>query len=443
MTLWSKVGTSAGSLIPGGETWVTAADEAGCGDLAPDIGIVGTPVIDPSTKTIYVLTKTKNTAGTVFHQRLHALDLLTGIEKFSGPMEIQATVTGSGGGSTGGMLSFDPKINNDRSALLLTNGHVVIAWASHCDFGAYHGWLMSYGAGTLAQEAVYNVSPNKVLGGIWMSGNGPAADSSGNIYFVTGNGTFDVNTGGTAYGDAIVKVGPPSANTFPVLSYFSPNNQASLEAADADLGSGGLLLLPDVSSGTHTQLLAQAGKDGRIFVADRNALGGFDATVNNVVQELDNAVPGGMWGSPAYWNGNLYFGAALDQGANSNPSDPLRAFSFNTTNGQVSTSPTSTSMKIFAFSGPTPSVSASGTSNGILWALDNVHWANSCPATGCQAVYAFDATNLGTKLWDSTLAAANRDQSGGAVKFTVPTVANGKVYVGGQNRLTVYGLLPN
>ena len=431
--LWQK------PLTGTGETWVLSADESGCGDLAPNIGITGTPVIDPSTNTLYVVAKTKNTAGTSYFQRLHALSLVDGSEKFSGPKDVAATVSGTGGGSSGGMLSFDAKVNAQRPAVLLENGHVIVSWASHCDFGAYHGWVMSYNASSLAQEAVWNSSPNGVLGGIWMSGNGPAADSSGNIYFATGNGTFNASAAGTEYGDAIVKLGPPSAGTFPVLSYFSPLDQANLEAADADLGSGGLLLLPDLPSGPHAQLLAQAGKDGRIFLADRNSLGGFDSSSNNVVQQVSGQIPGGMWGSPAYWNGNLYFGAAQD---GQTVSDPLRAFSFNLTSGAISTSPTSQSTKVFGFSGPTPSVSSSGATNGIVWALDNVNWNASCPSS-CQVVYAYDATNLGTKLWDSSLATSNRDLSGGAVKFTVPTLANGKVYVGGQNSLTVYGLLPN
>jgi hypothetical protein len=303
--------------------------------------------------------------------------------------------------------------------------------------------VMSYNPSSLAQEAVFNASPNGVLNGIWMAGGGPAADSTGNIYFATGNGTFDLTTPRTDYGDAIVKLAPPSGGTFAVASVFSPLDQQTLENVDADLGSGGLVLLPDLVGPTHPQRLAQAGKDGRVWIADRTALGGFNTSSNGVVQELDNAVPGGMWGSPAYWNGHIYFGAGSDQGANSPASDPLRDFVLNLTTGVVTIG--SSSAKIFAFPAPTPSVSSNGTTagTGIVWALDNQPWASSCPSGACQVVYAYDATNLGTKLWDSTQAAGNRDRSGGAVKFVVPTVANGKVYVGGQNTLTVYGLLPN
>jgi hypothetical protein len=432
-TLWQK------SLLPAGQTWVTSTD-ASCSDLTPNIGIVGTPVIDVSGKTLYVVTKSKTTSGTVtFHQQLHAIDITTGSEKFSGPQEITATASGSGGGSSGGTLTFDPLLQNQRSALLLVSGHVVIAWASHCDFGQYHGWLMSYNATTLTQEAVWNSSPNGVLNGIWMSGSGPAADSSGNIYLATGNGTFDANNASAPnndYGDSIVKLGLPAGNTFPVLSYFTPFNQASLEGGDVDQGSGGVLLLPDVTSGSY---LVQAGKDGNIYLADRvNGLGGFHSSSNNTAQEVSGQLPGGIWGSPSYWNGNIYFGAAVD--GSGTTTDPIRAFSFDAGGtGKISSTPTSHTTRNFGFSGPTSSVSASGTSNGVLWALDNFQWQVSCAsAATCQHLYAYDATNLATLLYTDS----SSNNGSGAVKFTVPTVANGKVYAGGQNTLTVYGLLP-
>jgi chitodextrinase len=437
--LWQK------SLNPTGETSVLATDVLGCGNVAPDLGIIGTPVIDPATATLYLVSKTTNAPHVVFHQRLHALDLLTGNEKFAGPKEVQATVSGTGGGSSGVSLSFDPLFNAQRPALLLETvsgvTHVIVSWASHCDFGQYHGWVISYNAATLAQEAVFNDSPNGVLGGIWMSGNGPAADAAGNIYFATGNGTFDADSGGTSYGDSIVKLGPPSGGVFPVLSYFAPFDESILEAGDADLGSGGLLLLPDLSSGAHTQLLVESGKDGRIFLADRNSLGGFSSTTNNVVQQLSGQIPTGMWGSPAYWNKNLYFGPSQ---FGTSPNNPLQAFSFDATAnpGMISASATSHTTNIFGYPGPTPSVSSSGSSNGIVWALNNSAPGTSCP-TACQTVFAYDANHLGIMLYTSSQAAANRDQSGGAVKFAVPTVANGKVYVGGQSSITVYGLLPN
>jgi hypothetical protein len=373
---------------------------------------------------------------------LHALDITNGNEKFSGPVEISALVSGTGNGSSGSIVKFDALINNQRSALLLENGHVMIAWASHCDNGAYHGWLMSYSAASLAQDAVLNVSPNGSRAGIWMSGNGPAADSAGNIYFATGNGSFDANIGGTDYGDSIVKVGPPSGTTFPVLTYFSPSDQAMLERDDGDLGSGGVLLLPDVTVGGVTKsYLVQAGKEGYLFLADRSSLGGFSSSANNVVQELSGQLPGGMWGSPTLFNGSLFFGPALD---GTTIASSMRAFSFDAgSSGLLSSSPTSTTdaSKSFSFPGPTSSISSSASSNGIVWAVDNSSFDATCPSA-CQILYAFDATNLATVLYNSSQASGNRDQGGGAVKFVVPTVANGKVYIGGKSAITVYGLLP-
>jgi hypothetical protein len=439
------------NLIPTGETWVSSNDP-GCSDLVPDIGITGTPVIDPSTSTMYLVTKTKTVGGssTTYHQRLHALSILDGSEKFGGPMEIQASVSGTGGGTMGGTLNFDPLINAQRPALLLESDaggeHVVISWASHCDNGQYHGWVISYNAGTLAREAIFNSSPDGTLAGIWMSGNGPAADSTGNIYFVTGNGTFDVNTSGTSYGDSIVKLGPPAGGKFPVLSYFSPSNQANLEAADTDLGSGGLLLLPDLTTGTHKQVLVQAGKDTRIFLVDRNSMGGFNGSSNNVVQQVSSQLSGGMWGSPAYWNGFVYFGEQ---------SDNLKSFSFNAANsGVLSTSPTSQSNVGFGFPGTNPSVSASATTNGVVWAQDVSQYCTP-QSSGCgpTILHAFDATKLSTELWNSSQVSA--DSAGFALKFTAPTIANGKVYIGTRGNdngngsstilgeLDVYGLKPN
>lgn len=432
----------AKNLNPAGQTWVASTD-VGCTDLQPDIGIVGTPVIDLSSNTLYVVTKSKTTSGTItYHQLLHALDITTGNEKFSGPVEVSASAAGTGTGSSGGVLKFDALINNQRPALLLENGHVVIGWSSHCDNGAYHGWLISYSASTLAQEAVLNVSPNGMRNGIWMSGSGPAADSSGNIYFATGNGTFDVaNSSGPTndYGDSIVRVGPPSGGNFPSITFFrSFQEQPSPDSFDLDQGSGGVLLLPDITAGS---FLVQAGKDGNIYLADRTNLGGFQAASNSVVQEVTGQLPGGVWGSPTYWNGNLYYGPAQD---NSGTPSSMRVFSFNVGgSGLISVTPTSdtSSTKSFLFPAPTPSVSASGTTNGIVWAVDNSSFGATCP-TACQILYAFDATNLATMLYNSSQASASRDQGGGAVKFVLPTVANGKVYVGGQNTITVYGLLP-
>jgi hypothetical protein len=406
--------------------------EVSCGDLKPEIGITGTPVIDRSTGTIYLVTKTKETG--VFVQRLHAIDIITHAEKFGGPITISATVNGQ---------TFDPLRNHNRPALLLENGHVVIAWASHCDNGPYHGWLMSYSAGvqpsdTLTQEAVFNGSPNGGLAGIWMSGDGVAADAAGNLFFATGNGTYDGLSGGD-FGDSIMKLASPSSGAFPILDWFTPWNQLNLSNADEDLGSGGLLLLPDLPVGSaHQHLLVQMGKEGKIYLVDRDSMGQFCSTCTTIDTQIVQEIPGasaGIWGSPAYWNGSVYWGGGKDGGV---VSDHAKAFSFNANgNGLLSTSATSQTTLSFNYPTTTPLISASGNTNGILWTLDNSSYGSTC----CQVLYAFDATNLATMFYSSTQAASNRDTLGGAIKFTSPMVANGKVYVGGQNQVSVFGLL--
>lgn len=425
--LWQK------SFISPPKITSVTSDEVSCGDLVPEIGITSTPVIDQTTGTIYLVTKTNENG--VYRQRLHAIDLLTHAEKFGGPVVISAIVKGQ---------TFDPLRNHNRPGLLLENGHVVIAWASHCDNTPYHGWVMSYKAGvqstdTLTREAVFNGSPNGGLAGIWMSGDGVAADASGNLFFATGNGTYDGLTGGD-FGDSIVKLSSPANGAFSILDWFTPWNQETLSDADTDLGSGGLLLLPDLPQGSaHQHLLVQMGKEGKIYLVDRDTsdMGGFCASCSsidtNIVQEIPGATTG-FWGSPAYWNGSVYWGGGADGGG----ADHIKAFSFNANgSGMLSTSPTSQSTKSFSFSTGAPVISASLNANGILWIIDNSSYGSSC----CQTLYAFDATNLATLLYDSNQALKSRDAAGGAVKFTAPTVVNGKVYIGGQASVTAYGLL--
>ena len=415
--------------LPAGISTLDSNNDIGCGDLVPEVGITSTPVIDPSTNTIYVLVRTKENGS--YLQRLHAIDVITGNEKPGGPKIIHATAPITGGGT----VTFDPFIQAQRPALLLHGGHIVISWASHCDHNGvvniYHGWVMSYNAGTLAQEAVFNTSPNGTWAGVWMSGNGPAADAGGNIYFATGNGSWN---GTDAYGDSIVKLGPANAGNFASLDYFTPFNQGNLDGADTDVGSGGVLLLPDLSGGANPHLLVQVGKEGKIYIVDTGNLGQICTVMCNgvdpqIVQESPAGFIGGMWGSPAYWNGNLYFGGV---------SDSIKALSVSSGAQPLAGSPSSQSTQGFGYPGPTPSVSSSGNTNGIVWALDNTNQS----VNNGQILYGYDATNLATELYDTTQN-AGRDTGGGAVKFNVPTVANGKVYVGGQSTLTVYGLLPN
>lgn len=426
----SKTGASANPLWhasfinPPAVTSVNA-DSAGCADLVPEIGISGTPVIDTSTGTLYVVANTDENGQ--FFQRLHALDITTGNEKFGGPVVITATVPGTGDGSSNGLITFDPLKQNQRPGLLLRKGVVYIASASHCDLGPYHAWVFAYNAANLQQLAVWNSTPNGGLGGVWQSGGAPAADATG-IFFATGNGTFDMNTGGVDAGDTIVKVAAPSGGKLPLLSYFTPFNQDLLAEGDVDLGSGGVLLLPDLpASAAHPHLLVQGGKEGTLYLVDRHSLGGYNSTTDQVVQELSYAT-GGIWGMPAYWNNMVYYGGTNDN---------LKAFSFNANNsGLLSSSAVSYSPESFPFPGPTPSISASGSANGIVWAIQTDAYGSSGPAI----LHAYDATNLANELYNSTQN-ASRDTPGPAVKFAAATVVHGRVYVGTETQLAVYGLL--
>ena len=425
------------SLIPTGGSTVNSNAYAGCGDLVPEIGITGTPVIDPTTGTLYLVAKSQVNGSIV--QYLHALDVTTLAEKFNGPVQIQATVAGAGYDAIGGTVTFNATMQNQRAALLLENGHIVIGWGSHCDIEPWHGWVISYNAATLAEEAAFNTSPNSSGNGVWMSGGGVASDASGNIYFPTGNGNWN---GTSDFGDSIVKLGPPVNGSFPLIDYFTPYNQALLRKEDTDIASGGLVLLPILPSGQ--QLLAQQGKEGTIYLLNTKNLGKYCVNLSpactntdpQIVQEIQGASPG-IWGSPAYWNGSLYW-----TGAN----DSIKAYSFNANNsGLISAAPTSESAQIFAYSAPTPTISANGNTNGILWVLDGSGDDSTCDGGGsnCLGLYAYDATNLANVLYISSQAANNRDSPGTAVKFEKPIIANGKVYVGTRSSVSVYGLLAN
>ncbi len=428
------------NLIPaGGRTAIGNSDIAvGCNDTLPEIGITGTPVVDPTSGTLYVVAKAIVAGGAV--QYLHALSVNSGAESLGGPVAISASVPGSGYDAINGLITFSALQENQRAALLLENGHVIIAWTSHCDVDPYHGWVMSYAAASLAQEAVFNDTPNGSEGGIWMSGGGIAADANGDLFLSTGNGSWD---GNTAYSESVLKLAGPSGGGFAVLDYFTPSNQAYFTVNDFDVSAGGVVLLPTLPSGR--QLTTLIGKVGTMYVLDRNNLGKYcpnePACISisendpQIVQEIVG-VNHGVWGAPAYWNGNLYWGAQ---------DDPLQAFSLNITSGLVSTAPTSTGGQTFPYPGPTPSVSSNGSSAGIVWALDAENYGAACnalqPATTCQILYAYDATNLGNTLYTSNQAPGGRDVPGGAVKFAVPTIANGKVYVGSQYAVSAFGEL--
>jgi len=403
------------------------ADLGGCADINKEIGISSTPVIDPGTSTMYLVTKSKGASGVV--QRLHAISLLDGSEKFGGPVAIT-------GQTPDGSVQFDPLRQVNRSALLLDNGRVVIAWASHCDQSPSHGWIMAYDASTLRQSAVFNTTPKGNEGGVWMSGDGIAADAQHRLFFATGNGDFD---GTTNFSDSIIRLDTQPNGQFQIGDSFTPFNQSDLNQNDTDLGAGGLLLLPDLPAGNaHPHLLVQMGKNGTMYLIDRDNMGKFCNGCNQdnqAVQSIARAAKG-MWGTPAYWNGFVYWSSGR-------PADSLKAWTFNAGGtGQISTAPSSKSAKIYGFSTAAPVVSADGTTNGIVWLLDNSAF-NTDPdtAAGPQVLFAYDALDLSKLLYTSEQAPNGRDRPGGAIKFTTPIVANGKVFAGGVNSLTAWGLV--
>jgi len=407
-----------------GITTVSSAD-VDCDDLVPEVGITSTPVIDPSSHTIYVSAKTKEvtTNGTAYYHRLHALDLATGAEKFGGPTTIQATVTGTGDGNDGaGQVPFDPLTQFNRAALLLNKGVVYVGSAAHCDNGPYHGWLIGCSAKTMKIGAFFNTTPNGGLGGIWQAGGGPATDSSGNIFVVTGNGTFD--PAANDYGDSFIKLS--TRKGLEVADYFTPYNQQVLSDEDLDLGSGGTLLLPNEAGGrkSNQHLLVGAGKEGTIYLVNRDNFGHYNPTNNNEIVQSLTSIIGGGFDTPAYFNRQIYYLGA---------DDVLKAFSIS--NAFINPTPVSQGDTFFGFPGATPSISANGTKNAIVWALQTDAYDSSGPAV----LHAYNATNVAQELYSSANI-ADRDYAGGAVKFSVPTIANGKVYVGAEYAVSVYGL---
>src|SRR5882762_4686376 len=401
------------------------SDNRGCSQVTPEIGITSTPVIDRTRGAIYVVAVSKNASGSYFH-RLHALDITSGKELFGGPMTITAAVAGNGAGSSNGTVTFDPAQYNERPGLLELNGTIFTTWGSHCDIGAYTSWMMAFSADTLKQTNVLNLVPNGSDGGIWMSGASPAADAAGNIYFIIGNGTFDTalkTAGFPSQGDCgncYVKV----SSTLPLtlLDYFTPLNTVAESNVDEDLGSGGPLLLPDVTdaSGKTRHLAVGSGKDAIIYVLDRDNMGKFSATQNNIYQQISGQLASGEFAKPSYFNGTVYYGAV---------NDSIKAFPI--ASGKLATTPSSQTATQFPYPGATPTISANGTNNGILWAVEN----------GSPAVlHAYDATNLATELYNSNQASGSRDQFAGN-KFITPMIANGKVFVGTPNSVAVFGLL--
>ncbi len=411
-----------------GVTTVPAADQ-GDSSIFPEIGITSTPVIDPATNIVYFTAKTKEVSDGVvkYVYRLHALDLASGQDALGGPVVIAPQVRGRGLGSVKGVVSFNTLRQLQRPALLLSNGVVYAAFGSLGDVLPYSGWLVGFDARDLRQVQVFNTTPNGRQGGIWMSGGGPAADASGNIFVATGNGTLDGGNRPVNLGDSVVRL-TRRPNGLVATSYFAPSDQASLEARDADFGSGGILLLPD-QPGPTRRLLVTGGKDGRLYLLNRDQLGGFSPRGDRVTQMTRSI--SGLWATPAYFNGRIYVAGSGD--IEQKRRDPILMFTLR--KGRIAPR-VARGGPIYGYPGTTPSISANGLADGIVWTLDNGPQETGGPAV----LRAYDAANVSRELYDSTQAGA-RDQAGPAVKFTVPTVANGRVYVGGKGTLTMYGLL--
>jgi len=414
------------TLLAAGET---LSDTHGCSQVTPEIGVTSTPVIDRSAGahgTLYVVAMSKDTSSN-YHQRLHALDLTTGAELPNSPAEITAAYPTAGGGAT----MFNPGQYEERAALLLSNGTIYTSWTSHCDYAPYFGWIIAYSASTLARTAVLNVAPNSggVGPAIWMSGGGPAADSAGNIYLLTANGAFETTMDANGfpnkqdYGNSFLKIST-AGGSLTVADYFTMYNEVAESAADEDLGSGGEMLLPDLKDSTNTvrHLVIGAGKDGHIYVVNRDSMGKFNSTGNSQIwQQVSGALTSGVYSTPAYFNGTVYYG---DVGAT------LKAFAM--VNAKLAATPQSQSATQFAYPGTAPSVSANAASNAIVWAHEN---------TDPAVLHAYDAANLAHELYNSNQAAGNRDHFGTGNKFITPTVADGKVFVGTTAGVAVFGLL--
>ena len=397
----------------------------GCGQVSPEIGITSTPVIDQSrgpNGAIYVVAMAKTSSGTYVH-RLHALDLTTGGEVFGGPKDIQATYPGTGDNSSGGNVIFDPGQYKERPGLLMLNGVLYTSWASHCDFRPYTGWIMAHDPNTLAQTAILNITPNGSGGAIWMSGGALAADNSA-IYFLAANGEFDTNLNAQGfpnngdYGNAFMKL--TASSGLGVADYFEMDNQQGENNGDVDLGSGSAMVLPDVKDNSNKtwHLAVGAGKDGNLYVVNRDSMGKFNANNNNIYQELQGGVSGGIWGAPAYFNNTVYFGPV---------GGSIQAFTIN----NAKLSPVGQTGTHFGYPGTTPSVSANGTTNAILWAVENA---------GTGVLHAYDANDLSNELYNSNQAGSRDHFSDN--KFVTPMIANGKVFVGTTNSIAVFGLLP-
>jgi uncharacterized protein YjdB len=431
-TLWSK------KLVPAGEVAPTDVDLGSDGDFMTTIGIVGTPVIDPATQTMYLVTLTEGQGTSCSpgncHQRLHALALATGNETAGGPVEISPSISvpGTGDGSVNGQVPFNPLRENQRAGLALVSNSVYVSWGSHSDYAPWHGWIMSFNKANLAATPlVLNMTPNGQGGGIWMGGGAPAVDANSNIYVITGNGDWD---GVDNFGDSMLKLNAGLS----LLDWLTPTDQSDMNLGNNDFGAGGATILVDLPPTSPVQhLLIGGGKNAELYVVNRDAMGHLESPSSPVVQKLP--LTANIYATGAFWQNTFYIAGGTE---NSPSATPLYAYTLNPSTSQFNTVPSSSSAELFHERGTTPSVSSHGNSNGIVWAIDASQFGGrSTSGTGPAILHAYDATNLNSELWNSSQ--VTRDQAGNAVKFTVPTVANGKVYIGTTSELDVYGLLPN
>jgi len=409
------------SLLKNGATPVPESDTQ-CFFIQPEVGITSTPVIDTKTGTLYVLARTKIehvVSANEYHQQLHALAITTGAEKFGGPVEIRATIRGTGDGSRNGVVEFDSLRENPRAALLLSRGMVYLAFASACDIGPYHGWMLGYDAQTLKQRALFNDSPDADDGGIWEGDTGIAADQDGNVYAATGNGRFDAQKGGRDYGDTLLKL---DGLKLSLADYFTPFNADQLNADDNDLGSSGPLLLPD-QPGPHPHLALIGGKATQVYVIDRDRMGHFQPDSNSHAAQVIQTV-GGIYGSFAYWHHNVYVLADSDAVRDYEMDDGKLVFK------------AASSFKLPDHAA-TPAISANGRKDGIVWVVSSKGW-NSPGRTA--VLYAADASDVTHELYSSEQNAA-RDRAGMGLRFNIPTIVNGHVYIGARGEVDVYGLL--
>jgi len=410
------------------------SNDVGSNDITPEIGITGTPVINPATGMLYVVSKTKRNspAGAVYEQDLHAINITTGKEEPFSPVVLRAVTAGNGAGTNGqNQIPFDSLHENQSGGLALSAGNVYIPFGSHNDLSPFHGWLLAYNANTLAQLAVFNTTPNNAPseGGIKESGAAPSIDANGNLYVVTGQGVFDANSAvapNTEYAQTVLKLSPnAAAGNFSVQASFTPFNQVLLTSDQQDLGTSGVLLLPNQTSGP-AHLAVIAGQPGTLYLVNRDALGGYTpGGPDKVIQELNLGGP--AFGTPVFWQGTLYTTAG---GQN------LSAYAL--TSGVLNAASSTNSPETFQSPVGSPVISANGPNNGIVWLVDSSGYGGGSLATPA-ILHAYDATNVGTELYDSSK--NSEDAAGLAIKFSVPTVANGKVYVGTQGELSVYGFL--